>query len=173
MQEKNPASYLGRAAGRDLRGGGLARPGWTRTWTGQVSRPGRGPGSPARPEGSHALSGSIRQDELLTQLHVRPSFSWMVEHMTRHTQKRGKKKKEGLSRVWGKIATGHHRPRGGLQEHLLPCQLQLSITKSQMHSFTMHSFWIQVSWGKKIIQKCVYSSTRHQREEPLLKRESA
>ena len=45
----------------------------------------------------------------------------MVEHVRRHTHKKGrekKNKKTGAQYVRGKIATGHHRPRGGLQEHL-------------------------------------------------------
>lgn len=65
-------AHLGGGDGRVVRGAQTALTGGGSVWRGSS---GRGPGPPASvAEACHHLSGSLGEDELLTQLHVGPAF---------------------------------------------------------------------------------------------------
>lgn len=75
------AAHLGRGGGGGGGGGGR----WMNhaALTGRGSVGGGSSGRGSRPptsvtEAGHHLSGSLREDELLSQLHVGPAFSWLA-----------------------------------------------------------------------------------------------
>lgn len=70
---QSEAPHLDRGDRRVVRGDQTALTGGGSVWRGSS---GRGPGPPASvAEACHHLSGSLGEDELLTQLHVGPAFS--------------------------------------------------------------------------------------------------
>lgn len=137
--------YLWCTRSNCLWGSCLASLTWQRSRSVWRSTPWRGSWSTASwSESCHALTGTICQDELLTQLYICPPFSCS---------------KEGCS--FSEKCT--QSPSCSLS--FSPCRFQHIFTRNKMHYCVMHLFWTRENYVQKFLILILYAS----RNEPLSK----